>query len=119
MIIEYLVIFAIMLVLVIIYSKSNKKYAIATIPLLVLPGTNIIAYLLSDSIASLLPFEHITVYTVMNLLAVMVSTLLVGIWSARFKRRSTKIGYVSMCLLFNIILALIFIYNQYILIYPQ
>ena len=119
MIIEYLVIFAIMLVLVIIYSKNNKKYAIATIPLLVLPGTNILAYLFSDPIASIIPFEHITVYTVMNLLAVMVSTLLVGIWSAKFKRRSTKIGYITMCLLFNVILALIFVYNQYIIIYPR
>lgn len=119
MIIEYLVIFLVILAIVIIYAKNKKKYALATIPLLILPGINIAAYLLSGKLATLLPFEQITVYTVMNIAAALSSVLLVGIWSNRFHRKSTKVTYVVMCLLFNIILACIFVYNEYMMLFPD
>jgi len=111
-------IFCLIFVVVIMYIRSGKKdYAFATIPLLVLPAINVLAYLLSGKLSSLLPMDKFTVYAALNIIAVIVSSCLVGIMSVKFKKKSNKMAYIIMSLVFNIILAAILIYNMFQALY--
>lgn len=118
MLFECIAIFCLIFVVVIMYIRSEKKdYALATIPLLILPLINIIAYLSSGKLSLVLPMDKFTVYTAINIIAVIMSSCLVGIMSAKFKRKPTKIAYIVMSLVFNVILAAILIYNMFGIIY--
>ena len=113
MIVECLVIFAIIFAILIIFLRTNKEHAFETVPLLILPGTNILANFFSDVISRFLPFDPFIICAVLNIIAVIVSSLLVGICSLKFKTKSNKITYASMCIIFNIVLASILIVNLY------
>ncbi len=118
MLFECAAIFSLIFVVVIMYVRSHKKdYALATIPLLVLPLVNVLAYLSSGKLSSMLPMDKFTVYAAINIIAVIVSSCLVGIMSGKFKRKPTRIAYIVMSLIFNIILAAILIYNMFQVIY--
>ena len=118
MLVECTAIFCLIFVVVIMYIRSHRKdYALATVPLLVLPLINILAYLSSGKLSALLPMDKFTVYAVLNIVAVIVSSCLVGVMSVKFKRRSTRIAYIIMSLIFNILLAAILIYNMFQMLY--
>lgn len=118
MLIECAAIFLLILVVAIMYVRAKKKdYAMATVPLLVLPAVNMLDYAVSGKLSFVLPMDEFTVYTAINIIAVIVSSFLVGVMSAKFKRKATKAAYVSMSLIFNIILAAILIYNMFKLMY--
>ena len=110
MLFECAAIFSLIFVVVIIYIRSGKKdYALATVPLLILPMVNVLSYLSSGKLSSLLPMDKFTVYAAINIIAVIVSSCIVGIMSAKFKRKATKTAYIVMSLIFNIVLAAILI----------
>lgn len=118
MIFECAAIFCLIFVVAIMYIHSHKKdYALATIPLLILPLINVLSYLLSGKISSLLPMDKFTVYAAINIIAVIASSCTVGIMSAKFKRKATKTAYIAMSLIFNIVLAAILIYNMFQTLY--
>ncbi len=114
MLAECLVIAVIIAAMAIFYYRIKRDHAIAIIPLLILPLANVFAYLFSEKLSIWLPMGHFTSYCVVNLLGVIVSSFFVGLWSIRFKRKSTKFGYVIMSLFFNVSLAAVLIYNMYI-----
>ncbi len=118
MLVECIAIFCLIFVVVIMYIRADKKdYAFATIPLLVLPLVNILSYLLSKQISAQLPTDEFTTYSALNIIAVVVSSCLVGIMSNKFKKRPTRIAYIIMSLIFNIVLAAILVYNMYVMLY--
>ncbi len=118
MLIECTSIFLLILVVVIMYIRRGKKdYAFATIPLLVLPLMNILAYAVSGKLSFVLPMDKFTVYTAINIIAVVVSSCLVGVMSNKFKKKPTRAAYVTMSLIFNIVLAAILVYNMFEMIY--
>ena len=113
MLVECLVIFGIILAIAVIFAKTRKEYAIATVPLLIPTGTNILAYLFSENLSELFPIDHLTMYIVINVIAVIVSSVFVGICSTKLKTKSNRLTYIVMCILFNIALATILIINMY------
>lgn len=118
MIFECAAIFCLIFVVVIMYIRSHKKdYALATVPLLILPLVNVLSYLLSGKISLLLPMDKFTVYAAINIIAVIASSCTVGIMSSKFKRKATKSAYIVMSLIFNIVLAAILIYNMFQILY--
>lgn len=118
MLVECAAIFCLIFVVVIMYMRAKKKdYALATIPLLVLPFINILAYMSSGKLSAMLPMDKFTVYSALNIVAVVVSSCLVGVMSSKFKKKSTKTVYVVMSLIFNIVLAAILVYNMFELLY--
>lgn len=98
--------------------RNKRDHAIAIIPLLVLPVVNIVGYYLADKLAIIIPFDTFTTYCIVDLLAVIVSSFLVGLWSTRFTKKSTKTAYVTISLIFNVVFAGILIYNMFILLNP-
>ncbi len=111
-------IFCLIFVVAMMYIRSDKKdYAFATIPLLVLPAINVLAYLSSGKLSLMLPMDKFTVYAALNIIAVIISSCLVGIMSVKFRKKSNRVAYVVMSLIFNIILAAILIYNMFQTLY--
>lgn len=113
MLVESLVIFGILLAIMVIFLRSNRAYALAAVPLLVLPSINILANLLAGWVSRRVPLDRFLVYALLNVAAVIASALLAGIFSSRFKSKPAKVMYTSMCCIFNIVLASIFIIHFY------
>lgn len=115
---ECLAIFGLIFVVAVAYMRSKKRnYALATVPLLILPGVNIISYLISDKLAVLLPMDKFTVYAAINIVSALISSCLVGMMSSKFSRKSTRAAYIFMSLVFNIALAAILIYKMFQAVY--
>ena len=114
MLVECLTIFGLIFAVVVVYLHAGKKdYAFATIPLLVLPAANVLSYILSGRISNVLPMDMFTTYTAINIFAVVVSSCLVGIMSGKFGKKTTRAAYITMSLVFNVLLAAILVYNMY------
>lgn len=118
MLVECLTIFGLILAVVVVYLHAGKKdYAFATIPLLILPAANVLSYMLSGRISDHIPMDMFTVYTAINVFAVVVSSCLVGIMSGKFSKKSTRAAYITMSLVFNVLLAAILVYNMYEIVF--
>ena len=118
MLVECLVIFGLIFVVVMSYMRAKKRnYALATVPLLVLPLANVVSYLVSGGLSGFLPMDKFTVYAAINIVSALVSSCLVGIMSSKFSKRATRIAYIFMSLVFNIALAAILTYNMFEAIY--
>ncbi len=100
-----------------LYLRSKKEYAAATVPLLILPFANIAANLTSNTITHFIPAEFFTVYSSILIIAAVISSFFVGLSAEKFKSKRIRALYVSMSLIFNIMLAAILIYNMFIFIY--
>ncbi len=118
MLIECTAIFLLISAVAMMYVRAKKKdHALATIPLLILPAANILAYTVSDNLSHILPMDEFTAYTAINIVAVVVSSCLVGVMSYKFSKKSTKTVYAAMSLIFNIALAAILVYNMFETLY--
>ena len=118
MFVECLAIFGLIFVVAVMYIRAKKKdYALATVPLLVLPAANILAYAFSGGISNILPVDRFTAYSAINIVAVVISSCLVGLMSGKFGKKSVRGAYITMSLVFNIVLAAILIYNMFETIY--
>ncbi len=120
MLIECTAIVLLISMVALMYVRAKKKnYALATVPLIILPLVNILAYAASEKISHILPMDKFTVYAALNIVAVVVSSCLVGIMSYKFSKKATKTAYVVMSLIFNITLAAILVYNMFEALYRQ
>ncbi|MDE7303567.1 MAG: hypothetical protein K2N60_09665 [Oscillospiraceae bacterium] len=118
MLIECTAIFLLITAVSLMYVRAKKKnYALATVPLLILPLANILAYAASGKLSNILPMDKFTVYAAINIIAVVISSCLVGVMSYKFPKKSTRTAYVIMSLIFNIILAAILVYNMFEALY--
>ena len=114
MIMECIVIFGIILAIMVIFLRTNRDHAIQTVPLLILPGANILAYFFAETLSRLVPLDHFIIFIILNIIAVIVSSILAGIFSVRFKGKPSRITYIAMCIIFNVVLASILIQNLYV-----
>ena len=118
MIVESFAIAGLIFVVVILYLRSKKRdYAFATIPFLILPLANVLAYTVSGRIAEHLPADKFTVYAAIDVIAVVISSCFVGAMSDKFGKKSTRAAYMIMSLIFNIVLAAILIFDMFERIY--
>ena len=119
MLIECAAIFLLISAVSFMYVRAKKKNALATVSLLILPLANILAYAASGKLSDILPMDKFTIYAAINIVAVVISSCLVGVMSYKFPKRSTKTAYVIMSLIFNIALAAILVYNMFENIYRK
>lgn len=113
MLFECIAIFGIILAIMIIFLRTKRKYAVLTAPLLLIPGANILSYFFSEKLSYILPFDHFFVFLLINITALLISGILIGIASNKLTSRSAKISYEISFVLFNIILSAILVYNLY------
>lgn len=111
-------IFLLIAAVALMYIRAQKKnYALATVPLLILPLANILACAASGKLSDILAMDKFTVYAAINIIAVIISSCLVGVMSYKFPKKSTKTAYAVMSLIFNMTLAAILVYNMFETLY--
>ncbi|MCM1328350.1 MAG: hypothetical protein NC253_02830 [Ruminococcus sp.] len=114
MVVECVTIFGLIFVVAVMYIRAKKRnYALATVPLLILPAANVLAYAFSGGIAGLLSIDRFIAYSAIDIVAAVVSSCLVGLMSGKFGKKSVRGAYIAMSLIFNIVLAAILIYNMF------
>ena len=109
---ESLAITGIIIAIAIMYMRTQRKsYALATLPLALLPATNALLAWTSKYIEKVLPFDRITIWMTINVTAAIVSCLLIGIFAQKLKRKYTKLTYMAMSVIFNVVLLMILLAN--------
>ena len=111
MLLESSVILAIIFSTFIISFKVKRKYALAVVPLLIPPASNILAYFFSQSLTNVLPFSSSTIYIIINIAAVVISSVLIGVHSFKFTTKVNRYSYLTMSIVFNVMLVIIYIIN--------
>ena len=109
MLLESNIIFFIILFLGVISFRTKKEYAIAIIPLLIPSGINILYNLLISHIMKTTPFSILMTYILVCVGAAMITGILLGILSSKFKNKRLRVTYLIMCMVFVLLLELIFI----------
>lgn len=92
-----------------LYLRSGKRAMfIAILPLTIVPAANILGFLLSKSISSLLHFGETNWRLIFIALGLAVSVAIVGSISTKLKRRASRRWYllvcVGYCLIFSCII---------------
>ncbi len=111
MIVESLVILALLVFTFVISLRFRKEYAVAITPLMILPLSNIIAHLIVNKIFELTGDRNFLGFFFIYVMGVVVTSVLVGIQSLKFKTRATKFYYIIMSIVFTIALFLVFLLN--------
>lgn len=111
MVVECLVIVAILFAMVVLFWKVKRDQAVAVVPLLILPAANVLAHFFVPKFVSTISFGVLLTYIFVIIMAVIISSVLVGVFSARLGSRHNKIGYFIMSVAFNIALAIVLINN--------
>lgn len=109
---ESAIITGLLLVLTLALLRAKrKKWAMATLPLIVVPAANCLIQPVCSMINTDFTFE-ISVWVL--LIAVMASCTWVGFYAAtQLNRRKMRAFYMVGCVLFNFILAGAFVYDYY------
>lgn len=112
MLVESFVMLAIISAVILMSCMKNKKdAALEMTPLLFLPAMYIIGNYICTPLSGVINFSDVTVFTGIIVLAATVSSLFVGFFTGRFKRKYTKAMYSIMAISFNLVLMLVYIIN--------
>lgn len=107
---------AIVIVLVamfLVFMRAHKKeYAVAIVPLIVLPFIHILSNLLDPLLPLTLPELRIAV----DMTAGLVSCLLIGLTARHIRERRTRNAFMICCSGFLIILTLVLVVNSLVLV---
>lgn len=120
MIVESISIILIILVASFMFARAKKvKYGIATIPLISVPVFHIIASLITPLLSNDINTTAIAI-TLADIAALVISALLLGLFSNVFSSKSTKTSYLVLSGLFVFILTSVFVCsNTNMLSYPH
>ena len=112
MVVESLAILIIFLVMVVMFLRSKKrKYAILTLPLLIVPLTNILFNVVRDLFKMSV---NLTTHMFVLIVALAAAVLVIGFLTHIIKLKKTKFIYCFTCAGFTTILTVIFLHNLYI-----
>ena len=100
------------------YAVTKRKYAVAVIPLLILPTVNIIAYFVAGPLADIFPMPPFTAYAAIDIIALIGTGVAVSFTSLKFRSKRIRAIYVGISLIFEILLAAILIYDMFGTYYP-
>lgn len=115
MIFECVAIFAIISAITVICAfRKDVKHAWLMVPLLFLPGANILSDFFAEPLSRILPLDYLPTYIVIDLLAAVVSGIMIGVMSMKIEGKTTKITYIIIGVLYNIVLASILFQGYYV-----
>lgn len=109
---ECVVILVIILAIMLMSLKMSKKNAaLESLPIIFVPLMYIIANYVSGPLASILPVNKFSTYSGFVVLGIIVSSMLVGMFANRYKRKSFRALYITAVLVFDIVLGIVLITN--------
>ena len=110
-------IFIVLLAMVVVFLRSGKKeYAVAILPLLIVPFMHIFSCILSSLLSGPLPFTAAELRIMIDLTAGLVSCLLLGFASLGIEGRRTRNAFFWCCAGFVVILTLVLVTNTMVLV---
>ena len=96
----------------VVFMRAHKKdYALAIIPLVILPLAHIFSRLLANALDNILPLTGVELQVAIDMTAGLVSCLLIGLTGRRIQEKRTRLMFSLCCSGFIIILALVFVVN--------
>ena len=111
---------AIVIVLVamfLVFMRAHKKeYAVAIVPLIVLPFIHILSNPLAHLLDPLLPLTLPELRIAVDMTAGLVSYLLIGLTARHIRERHTRNAFMICCSGFLIILTLVLVVNSLVLV---
>lgn len=111
MVLESVIILSIIFCIFIISFRTKQKYAFATIPLMIPPAANVLTIYFFIPMLKAISLSANFTYILMNIIAVVVSVVLILFHSKKFSTAANKYSYLTMSIIFNILLVIIFIKN--------
>lgn len=113
MIVESVAIFGITVCILIVFVRSgNADYAIATLPLLIMPAANVLGWPVASLVNNMMPGNQLyLVRCFVDVLGVAIACGLIVLFSGKVKAKKKKQLYIGMCSLYCIVLTCVFIYN--------
>ncbi len=111
MVFESIAIALIMLAIIVIFVRTRGKAAVTLIPLLIQPVANILANIIDTPLSKMLSIDIATVYISTNVVFLVISSLLTGLFTSNFVLKKSKIIYSMTCIIFNLLLVVIFVSN--------
>jgi hypothetical protein len=106
MIVECLSIVAILLAIIIIFVRTGKtKYAITTLPLILVPLLHILFVIVAPDLSNALSFDKKFLIVALDITNLIISCILLGALSHKITTKRTRITYLISCGAFLVILS--------------
>ena len=99
-------------ILAIFVRSGNADYAVATLPILIVPAANLLGFPIARLLNTVIPGDQVYLLrSFIDVVGVAIVCALVVLFSAKIKSPKKKKLYVSMCCLYSILLTCVFIYH--------
>jgi len=92
-------------------ASKRKQFALAVIPLILVPAFHLLGYPLSPWIAGLLDTAVWRIYILIDVVGLILSCILLALLSFRIKATRNRALFLVATCTFNVILAMIFIFD--------
>jgi hypothetical protein len=109
MVLESYAIIALILIMAYIFTRMRRSsgYAVAILPLIIIPAVHIAGRRLVRYFSGVLQMQDKTAWVVLELTALVITCLLLGVISTNMRNRNLKITYLALCGGFSVILTTI------------
>lgn len=96
----------------VIFMRAHKKeYALATLPLVIVPLMHIFSAILAKLLDNVIPLQDYEIRVLLDLTAALIACLLLGVSSRPIPEKRTRTGFFICCAGFVIILTIVLIVN--------
>lgn len=103
----------ILVLMMVIFMRSDRKqYAIAIIPLIILPLVHIFSRIISLPIATITPLNRDEIRIIVNVVAGLVSCLLLGVSTRGVEGKTSRRAMFVVCSAFILILTIALVANM-------
>lgn len=111
MLVEAICITLILAIMVFMFLRSGRKdYAIATVPLLIVPIFHTVSNLIYDVFKIAI---SVNVKAAVDVVGLAIAVAIMGFISSKYKTKASRFGYLLVSGGFTVILTIIFIFNYY------
>ena len=99
MVIECVVVMGLIGAVILLSLKTGKKSAaLKSLPLLVVPAMYIVANYVSVPLTAVVDMSAFAVYVALLVIGAIISAVMVGGFMNQFRKKSTKVAYITMCM---------------------
>ncbi len=113
MIAESVAILGVTVCIIAIFIRSgNAGYALATLPVLIVPAANLLGFPIAGLLNEVIPGNQVYLLrSFVDVVGVAISCALVVLFSTKMKSPKKRKLYIGMCCLYSILLTCVFIYH--------
>ena len=112
LVMESVSITVILLAVAFLFLRAKRAlYAKSVLPLMIVPLAHSAGHPISYFLASFFPLDRIQVFLVVDILALIISCVLLGVFAGKFHNKTSRLVYLVSGCAFVLILSLVFIFH--------